>query len=375
MFTSHYTPKFLTKNEIPMMRNYAKANEERGALHPDILEVIHQKKWLRTTIPESISGGFEWSVPEIIALFEELAYVDGNIGWTVNLGAGANLFAGFFPEAVANEIFSDPLVCCAGSGASTGTALYDEENENYALKGYWRYASGSDHATHFTGHAALMDTDGNEIKNRYGELDTVTFLVPKSDVISHPSWRTLGLTATSSHDFEIKGATLPAAHTFDISKGSDFQTGALYHYPFPLFSTTALSVMVSGITLHFIELFESEILTKIPLYGEETLEHHANVRQDFERLVPQFFKLRSDFYAALEASWGAVSKEKMILPQLENLLTDSALAMSDFCYDLATTLFRYCGMSILFEGSEFNQVYRDLMTATQHFVISPINRN
>src|SRR5699024_5250509 len=131
----------------------------------------------------------------------------------------------------------------------------------------------------------------------------------------------------------------------------------------------------SYITIHCIKIYENEILTKIPLYGEETLEHHANVRQNFERLVPQFFKLRSDFYAALEASWGAVSKEKMILPQLENLLTDSALAMSDFCYDLATTLFRYCGMSILFEGSEFNQVYRDLMTATQHFVISPINRN
>lgn len=117
----------------------SKIADERGILSQEQLEIIYHEKWFKLFVPKE-NGGLELSLPEGLETEEELACIDGSLGWTVTLCSGATEFIGYLSPHVSEKVFTDEKVCFGGSGAVTGTAI--ETEDGYLINGSWKYATG-----------------------------------------------------------------------------------------------------------------------------------------------------------------------------------------------------------------------------------------
>src|SRR5690606_14253902 len=99
---------------VKQLRGFSNRAEADGVLTPEQLAIIYDRRWFKLFVPRRL-GGLELSLPEAVRLEEELAWIDGSLGWTVTLCAGANLFVGyvgqFVDHPVAEAVFADTAAC------------------------------------------------------------------------------------------------------------------------------------------------------------------------------------------------------------------------------------------------------------------------
>src|SRR5690606_32350393 len=126
------------------------------------------------------------------------------------------------------------------SGAKTGTAR--AADSGFIIEGYWKYASGSAHATYFSLNAVVEEPAGQSVRS---------FLVPASQVKVADSWKVFGMKATSSRDFKVDSVWVPATYGFDLQSPSPNVSSALYRFPFLLLAEINMLVMATGLASRF----------------------------------------------------------------------------------------------------------------------------
>lgn len=363
-------PKDLIENSIVKeIRRYTFRSEMQGSLPEPVLDIIYQQKWLQILMPAYCGGG-EYTLPAAVRLFEALAWADANVGWCVNLGAGANMFAGYFDAQTAKAIFRNGKTWCAGSGACTGTAI--RTGKGYLLSGRWKYASGANHATHFTANAFILDENSNEIIEN-GHKVFRSFIVPAEHVTNYNNWEAIGLKATSSNDFEVKEVFVPQYHTFSLLQPSEFASSPLYRFPFRQLAIVNMSSMIMGMAIHFIDLYLELAQTKKPLHSDLLLKDNSIALSISDNTIESFYKARFDLYQQLDTVWQAYADNLQvhdkILMDLDKLAHIVATASRKVFYGL----YPLFGMSIVHPQSPANKVWRDAATASQHYLLSPLN--
>ena len=343
----------------------APISEQYGKLHPEILELAYQQEWFKLYVPK-VYGGPARILPEILRVLEELAYLDGSLGWTVTLCSGAGWFAGFLDPELAKEVFSNREVCFAGSGAVGGTAVKTENG--YVINGHWNYASGALHATIFTANCNLQNEDGSPILSDEGEQVIKSFILFKDEITILPGWSYFGLIATGSHAFEAKDLQVPLNRTFQINKDIKVDIAG-FDYPFLQLAETTLAVNSAGMAKHFLQLTEELFYSRtgIKRYKESQLLYFD---AEFKRCKIEFDQARNEFYEAFDLSWISLMNNKSID---ENLLKNVSLASRKLAHTsrkITDTLFPYCGLEAAKKESEINRVWRDIHTASQHALLT-----
>ena len=66
------------------LKSFSAEAEEAGQLIPAQLDIIFDNNWLNIFVPEEF-GGLQMGLPEALRLEEDLARIDGSLGWTVTL--------------------------------------------------------------------------------------------------------------------------------------------------------------------------------------------------------------------------------------------------------------------------------------------------
>jgi alkylation response protein AidB-like acyl-CoA dehydrogenase len=128
------------------------------------------------------------------------------------LSAQSCSFAGFLPKHEAETIWGDGGIV-AGTARPIGRAVAIEGG--YDVSGRWPFASGSSHATWFSGECKIYD--GDELRrDADGNERTKMVFVPASEVTVHDTWDTLGLRGTASNDFSIEHAFVPETRGFQV---------------------------------------------------------------------------------------------------------------------------------------------------------------
>lgn len=342
--------------------------EAAGSLPETILQIIYEQQWFQALVPEAY-GGREMGLPDAVRLFEALAWADANVGWCVNLGAGANMFSGYLGQAVADHIFRPAETCCAGSGTVSGKAT--RTPEGYMLTGRWKYASGANHATHFTANAFLLDEAGQEITEEGIPLFR-SFILPAANITNHRNWEAIGLCATSSNDFEASNVFVPFDHTFTLLKPSVFAQGPVYRFPFSIMAVVNMTCMITGIAQHFLDEYEALAKRKKPLYSDLLLQDNPISFGIQEAASLAFHQARHTMYEQLEKVWQQyVQEQEAGSEALDNLrkATNQAATASR---RLINELYPLCGMSIVPPRSSLNKIWRDASVASQHYLLSPI---
>lgn len=350
------------------IRQYTFETETAGSLPDPVLDIIYRERWFQLLVPAAF-GGNELNLPDTVKLFEALAWADANVGWCVNLGAGANMFAGYLDKAAATTIFNSPKACCAGSGAISGKARRTENG--YLLSGRWKYASGANHATHFTANAYLLDETGQQIMEA-GEPAFRSFIVPASDIINHRNWNAIGLKATSSNDFEAREVFVPETCTFTLLRPSAFASGPLYHFPFSMLAIVNMTCMITGIALHFMDLYAALAQQKRPLHSDALLWDNSIARSIYDEASSSFLEARTGMYTTLQQVWSVYEQGLQADEKTLQQFNTTCKEASEAARELINKLYPLCGMSILDPGTALNKVWRDAMTASQHYLLSPL---
>jgi alkylation response protein AidB-like acyl-CoA dehydrogenase len=343
----------------------APISEQYGKLHPEILELAYQQEWFKLYVPK-VYGGPARILPEILRLLEELAYLDGSLGWTVTLCSGAGWFAGFLDPALAKEVFANREVCFAGSGAVGGTAV--KTHNGYVVNGHWNYASGALHATIFTANCNLQNEDGTPILSDEGEQVIKSFILFKDEITILPGWSYFGLIATGSHAFEAKDLQVPLNRTFQINRDIKVDIPG-FDYPFLQLAETTLAVNSAGMAKHFLQLTEEYFYgrTGIKRYKEHQMLYFDI---EFKRCKTEFEQARNEFYEAFDFSWVSLMNKKSIDEKLLKNVSLASRKLAHTSRKITDTLYPYCGLAAAKKESEINRVWRDIHTASQHSLLT-----
>jgi indole-3-acetate monooxygenase len=359
----------LSEQDLAVIAEHAFQADRDAWLQPAQQALIHERGWLRMLAPRSV-GGMEMALPDVVRLEEAIARVDGSMGWTVTLCAGAGWFAGFLAPRLAREILATPQVCLAGSGAPTGHA--EREGEGWRIDGLWDYASGAPMATHFTFNAVLRE-NGQPLLDASGNPRIQAFVMPAALVEAVPRWRSIGLRATASHAYRVTGQWVHAEHGFEIDPARAHEQGPLYRFPFLPFAFVTLSANVAGMAHHFVELAQECIghrRNRFGGQGEPLIEAPA-VRALLDATRAELGGIRDRFYAQLHATWARVEAGAPVGDHEAAQMQALSMAWVNASRRAVDALYPYCGLYAAREDTPINRVWRDFHTASQHALLLP----
>jgi alkylation response protein AidB-like acyl-CoA dehydrogenase len=359
-------PSLLLKPDwVDTIRRYAFAAEEAGMLQPEQLELIYQQQWLKLLAPKAY-GGLEASLPDQIRLEEALSWADGSLGWVITLCAGAGWFGGFIDSEAAHEIYADPKVCLAGSGASSGVA--EITPDGYRLSGHWKYASGVRHATQFTANC-LIQQNGKSVLNEEGKPLVLSFVVDSKYATHVPAWKYIGMMGTGSHAFTLTDVEVPANRSFKIVPEAAVINTPLYHYPFLQLAEATLAANLSGMAMHFVDLCGPVFEQKLQESTRMTDAHRMILMETLNEVKADLVGIRNQFYEAVDASWQAGTTGNFDTTALKQVSITSRL-LAQIARESVDCLYPFCGLQAASPDTEINQVWRDLHTASQHSLLT-----
>lgn len=367
MYNIPHLSSFMDRQDANNLRSYVAEAEEMKSLHPAQLAVIYKNHWFNLFVPVEY-GGLALSLPEGLKIEESLAWIDGSFGWTVTLCSGANWFIGFLQQNIATALFHSDKVCFAGSGQPSGIAKIIN-NDEYEISGSWQYATGAAHATAFTANCHL-EKDGNILLKEDGTPLIATFIFLRSEVLIHEDWKGIGMIATSSNRFEVSGLSVDNSRRFEIDDNKTVLPDKIYQYPFLQFAESTLAVNISGMSIHFMDLFEENIKErKVSEYFTESHRHALFTRNEAARHKQQ--ESREKFYQALQNSWDEWDDNKYFAAaSLENV-SQASRHLAAVSREIVDEIFPFCGLVASDPQSEINRVWRNLHTAILHPLLLP----
>lgn len=358
---------FIAKEFSDRIRKASLEAEHLKELHNDQLNIIYQQGWFKMFVPKEY-GGTGLSIPEVLKIEEGLSWSDGSTAWVVTLCSGAAWFAGFLQPSLHKEVLSNGKVCFAGSGAATGTANITEGG--YDINGFWKYASGSLHATVFTANC-LIQKDGRPQYKADGSPLIRSFLFYKNEVTLHRHWNSMGMIATASHSFEVRALSVPAERCFIIDAKHAVLKDPVYQYPFLPLAETTLTMNLSGMAVRFLDLCE-------PIFSEKIRRRDIAQAQgpDLNQMLTaanaEMDRRRNAFYTAVETSWELCERGQGLSQATLSDVSKKSYALAHKSLRLVDELYPYCGLIAANTQEEINRVWRNIHTASQHALFTSV---
>ncbi|SFP99384.1 acyl-CoA dehydrogenase family protein [Parafilimonas terrae] len=357
--------KAFDKKTIAILRKYAAVADEKSVLQPEQLKLMYKYGWFKIFVPKKYNG-LAMNLPEALLLEEQLAYIDGSLGWTITLCAGANLFVGYIDKKIAKQIFSRQKVCLGGSGAASGKASITDDG--FIVNGFWKYATGAPHLTHFTANCTI-EKNGKPVLDKNQQPLIQSFFFKRSEVKVIEDWNTPGLKATAGHSFFVENLYVPKERSFIINAETATHDDAVFQFPFLQFAALTLAVNTLGMSRHFLE--ESNAIIKKRKQAKKiTIKQYDYSNKLIADANNKIEMLRTKFYEAAEAAWNELLIKKNIQAKRLNNINKLSVQLVKECRAQVAAIYPYCGLSAVNGKTEIERIFRDIFTASQHGLLN-----
>ncbi|MDR0195203.1 MAG: hydroxylase [Myroides sp.] len=351
----------MTSEDLAILKSEVCKSNQLGTLTEQQLEVIYKHKLFNMFVPKDL-GGLGLSLIEALEIEEQLARIDGSLGWTVTMCSGANMFVGYLDTFMAKMIFQDKKVCFGGSAQIDGVARVSKDG--YIVNGVWDYIVGLPHCTVLTLNCHIEDK-GELLYNQDGTPYFKTFFFFPKEVTVIEDWKSIGLKATASHSVKLKDFRVNANRTFEIDSEHPVINEPTYHYPFMSFALLTLTANHLGMQEHFMDelrkYFKGDLYNKYFEFKEEI----------FYTYEEKFLKRREVFYKVAKASC-----DEIILNGY--LSAETTAEIESMCKKLVykgrnsiMKVLPYLGMNAMNYTTEMNQIVCDILTASQFSLLLP----
>ncbi len=311
---------------VELVQQTALEAELRGTLPVEVWSQVLASNWLNLYLPEDLKGmGLE--LPEALLALEQLAELDGSLGWTITLCSGAHWFLGFLDKQLRSDLLIQDELCITGSGQAGGTAV--PLDQGYWIAGEWPHASGADKAAYLT---------ANFILN--GKVQA--FLLNAREASLFSNWATMGMKASASNGFRVSPQWIPAIRAFDIDPSKATHSSPIFQVPFELLAACTLAVNITGMVKRFIQL---------------TGESGA---------TSAFMASREHILKSCTILWEQIKKGDTIPEEEIAAFTVSARSLTQQGLALVLELYSKQSLMAAREDTELNRVWRNLHTAALH---------
>ncbi len=350
---------YLSEATALLLREEAVLAEQLGCLTPKQLDIIYQYKWFNLFVPTAF-GGLELDLVEGLQIQEQLAALDGSLGWTVTLVSGANAFFGFFEPEQRALIYNHERVCCAGSGAIKGVAR--EIEGGYLINGQWNYVTGAAHATIFTANCHI-EREGQLVVDQSGTPIYKSFFFTAAEVNPIRDWNGMGMKATSSHSFSVTDLKVSLQKAFSIAANATYSNLLIYQYPFAASAILTITANHLGMHRHFLEL------AKPILYRDKNTDMLALRQQLWVDAHTEFQRYRTEFYRLANSSWLELQESDELSEQCIQQIQLHCKTLVKEGREALLKIYPHLGMMAANKETELNRVLRDLLTASQHSIL------
>ncbi len=335
--------------------------EAARRLPADLLTDLLGAGCFRILLPRS-HGGSEATLAEALSLYELLAAADAATGWTVMIGATGWCDLAALPRPTFDALFTPEAdVIIAGAFAPSGSIT--PINGGYELTGRWGFASGCEHATHFSANAIEGFADGHPLM-RVSVLDAGTVTI-------EDTWHVAGLRGTGSHHFSVNGAIIPSERTFVPLREPPGVDTPVVRIPTPAVFALGIAAVAIGAAQGALDAIVDIAQDKVPLLAPASVATDPLFHSNLARADAGLGAGRALVHVTTERLWArAAAGEDATLEDRARAraaaawATDTALAAAEFAY-------RAGGGGAVYDESPLQRRLRDLHAMTQHFLVRP----
>ena len=354
-------PSQILKPEwIELIKTNAAKAEKDKKLTKKQLDLIYSQDWFRLLTPTPY-GGKQKALPEVLQIMEALAWADGSTGWTMGLCAIAGWHGAFIHPEVAGEIFKDARNMVSCSRAASGTA--ELKDAGFEINGTWLHASGASDASTIIANC-IVTKNGTPVLKESNQPQILSFPFYKHEITQLQTWKSMGMLATSSDGFEVKNLIVPTNRAFEVAQDQKV-SGKLYHFPYLQLMEAGLAAIISGLTLHFVDLCNEHFVWKTTPAGIIMKDDHV-VQGDVDRLMRKFEVAREKLYYGVSLLWQSCVESRPLYPSVLNKVSAATAHLCQISRETINELYPYCGLKVTEMDNEINRVWRDFQTASQH---------
>jgi len=345
----------------------ADAIESAGRLPDDVVADLRASGILAMWLPTEL-GGAEAAAVDVVDAIATLAAADGSTGWCSAVSIGTSALAAYLPVEGARQIFASPSIITGGSFNPVGRATVNGAG-GLCVSGRWGFGSGGSHADWMAGACLLVDGAGEVVMTPEGRPDARLVFFPIGATTIHDTWRTSGLRATASHDYEVVALEVPADHSMSFAF-EPWPSGSMWRMPPMALFFAPLAAVALGIARGAIDDLVALAAEKTPYRSSRRLAERDVVQSMVARAEAGVSSARAfllDSLHALAEGAGrgdlATMRQRAIARLAVVNCSQAAMAAVDLCYEAA-------GSTSLFLEHPLQRRHRDVHAVGQHVVLA-----
>ena len=361
-------PLLRIQDAFDVIRETADASEAARCLSSDAHAAMAAAGVFDLVRPRAY-GGEEVDLLTLCRVIRDISRVDGSAGWCAMISGVYGAFGGMLPHKGAEEIFAPGSTVIAGALGPGGMA--ERVEGGYRLSGRWPFASNSPHANWFVA-GALVTEGGQPVIQPHGAPILLQMFLPREEVEIIDVWQTTGLKATSSNDYTITDAFVPAHRTFAYSDPPT-NAGTLYQMPLVASFGTAISAVSLGIARHALDIVQAMAATKSPVLSPVTMQHKPNVQDRVGVALANVNAAEAYLERAISYAWARAEAGERFDWADRGPLWLAATHCAQVCVEAVNALYTVGGGSSVFAANALDRCLRDIRTASQHVMTQYLN--
>jgi alkylation response protein AidB-like acyl-CoA dehydrogenase len=312
-------------------------------------------------VPRDV-GGHELPLADVVDVYEEVSRADGSTGWCYFAAdCCAAYFGAYLTDAGAEQIFGGGVPLIAGQFAPNGTATYD--GDELVVDGDYQFGSGIAHATWAgAGFFATPDDGGNP--------DYLFGCLPVEQAELRGNWDVLGLQATASYDYALRGARIPRVRAFDFFAPTVHRGGPVYALGVIPLTAAGHAGWALGVTRRILDEVRAIAADTTRLGALSTLAGSERFLFELGALEGRWRAGRAWVREACEEAEAEAAREGAVSMLTANLLREACRHVNQGGADIARQAYLLAGTRALRDGP-IQRCFRDLHAGSQHFFAGP----
>jgi alkylation response protein AidB-like acyl-CoA dehydrogenase len=333
---------------------YIDANGNYRDGFPDsVLRIIREQKLFKLFLPDTL-GGPGMSLQETLNVIQRCAYINGTLGWLVQIGNGGNYFAAYVDEKTSHELFSPANAVLAGSGAISGTA--NPVDGGYNVSGKWKYASGSAYASFFTFSAKVEGGD-----------QAISGCLMPGQVNVIDDWKSIGMRFSTTNTFTAENQFVPHKYVFGLTEQKCFRDISVFSFPFLAYAQAFFLSVQYGLLSRILHEASVAVKKNQQRWTTPYPERAKTIANSILFGMQMQLNFANELKAAIDRieSSSGEERNKHVAELDTKAKTQNAAILHQ-----AQGIFALLGMEVLYETHPINVAYRDMMTCGQHTLLN-----